>query len=1100
MGNRPCASSLISTCAVALSLIVAGPAWAGPFPIEETFTQSTAGAHWVLGGSATLTASKEAEGWLRLTPAENSQFGFAYDNEAFPSTSGALVEFEYADWGGSGADGLTFFLFNGATTEAEFHPGQPGGSLGYAPCNSASNGLSNAYIGVGFDEYGNFTNLKPLCGLDGEAFLPNHVTVRGSKAETYRLLTSAETAESLRAERTQARRVTIAITPTGKLSVYIRFPDGTYQRVTQGVQLPTAPATLKFGYVASTGSLSDDHEIRQARVAKPTQLTPTITQTGGGKQRGQALTWTATVRNEGPNAAQKASVRTSASEPLADVAWTCEAAGGATCATAAGTGLPNLNAGAMPEGSHLTYKITGAPTAEADYAQMTVEAEPLGEAGELDPEKDKATATTDLTPLFNKAPSFTLAASGLATATPGHALGGGITYSDQWQRCEPSGSSCTNITGAKAATYQTSVTDRGHTIRFTQAATNTAASIVADSPVYEPLPTATITSAPSSYVASTEASLAFTSTTSEASFECSLDEATWSACSSPQSYSGLAAGVHAFSVRASYGGLSGPAPASATWTVELTTPHAPTIISAPPSHSPQSTATFKFSGLEKNDALECQIDNGAWTPCNATAEFATLANGVHHLEARQVDRAGVDSIPTAYTWTIETTPPPEPVATSEPEAETTQTSANFSYSHEPEARIECALDGKPYVDCTSGMSVSSLTEGWHTMAARQVNAAGLVSKVATYRWHVGPKAIPKPKSKSTVTKSKVKHKHRHRHEAKRRKAGLHRTESESEKTKPKPKSGPELIAKPKVETKREREPKSKPTAKPKAQHKPKTTPTPRPKPKPTARTTEPTTEPEPQTSGTIRNAKPKAKVRPKVRTKPKVKTKLVREPKPKPKTHPKPKANPKSSKQAKPTVTPKAETEPNPKTATKRLTQPKPETKPKTKPTQGVAPGPTPAPSPDTQATPKTTPSPTVAPKPAPRGKAKSAPTTAPEPEPSAEAEQKGTSETMPLIGPFAPGSWALVAQARRRVDEAAAEIGDARRVTCIGYTDNSGDNSGNREIGLRRARAVCAALRALGVHASFEAKSGSDTRPLSTNTTAAGRRANRRVELRVVY
>ncbi len=36
------------------------------------------------------------------------------------------MEFEYADWGGSGADGLTFFLFNGSTSEGEFHAGQPG--------------------------------------------------------------------------------------------------------------------------------------------------------------------------------------------------------------------------------------------------------------------------------------------------------------------------------------------------------------------------------------------------------------------------------------------------------------------------------------------------------------------------------------------------------------------------------------------------------------------------------------------------------------------------------------------------------------------------------------------------------------------------------------------------------------------------------------------------------------------------------------------------------------------------------------------------------------------------------------------------------------
>jgi len=703
MGNRTRAAlpakarALVSMLAfaAALALTAASPAWAGPFPIEETFTHAAAGPHWVLGGSSALTASTEAEGWLRLTSAENSQFGFAYDNEAFPSSAGALVEFEYADWGGSGADGLTFFLFNGDTTETEFHPGQPGGSLGYAPCNSASNGLTNAYIGVGFDEYGNFTNLKLQCGLDGEAFQPDHVSVRGSEGEAYKLLSTAETAESLRAERSQARRVTIAITPAGKLSVYIRFPDGTYQHVTQGFQLPAAPATLKFGYVASTGSLNDNHEIRQARVLEPTQLTPTISKTGGGGKRGEALTWTAVVRNEGPNAAQKAGIRASSGEqPIANVAWTCESAGGAACAASSGSGLPDLDAGAMPEGSSLTYKITGTPTAAANYAQMTVEAEPLGEAGELDPEKDKATSTSELTPLFDKAPVFTLAASGLASATPGSALGGGVAYGYQWQRCEASGSACVNIAGAQALAFQTTSADREHTIRFTQTATNTAGSAVADSAVYEPLPTATITSAPASYVASADATLTFTSATGEASFECSLDGGAWSACTSSKSYTGLAAGSHTFSVRASYGGLGAPTHPSASWTVELTRPHAPTIVSAPASHSAVSTSTFKFGDLEKNDALECSLDQGAWAPCSATTELAALADGVHHIEARQVDRAGLTSTASGYTWTIQTGAPPAPLITSAPEEETTQASAQFSFSHEAEATIECSVDGK----------------------------------------------------------------------------------------------------------------------------------------------------------------------------------------------------------------------------------------------------------------------------------------------------------------------------------------------------------------------------------------------------------------------
>ena len=79
-----------------------------------------------------------------------------------------LVQFDYATWGGTGADGLAFFLYDGSTSSGSFHAGASGGSLGYASCNSTP-GLSNAYIGVGFDEFGNFTNLGAICGLDGTA-------------------------------------------------------------------------------------------------------------------------------------------------------------------------------------------------------------------------------------------------------------------------------------------------------------------------------------------------------------------------------------------------------------------------------------------------------------------------------------------------------------------------------------------------------------------------------------------------------------------------------------------------------------------------------------------------------------------------------------------------------------------------------------------------------------------------------------------------------------------------------------------------------------------------------------------------------------------
>lgn len=1038
--------------------LAASPAWAeDPFPIQEGFTNTAFGTSWRHGGSAELTAKTVAEdgtGWLRLTPAEDNKFGYAYDDDAFPSVDGALVEFEYADWGGTGADGLTFFFFNGNTTEGEFHTGQAGGSLGYAPCHSETNGLTKAYIGVGFDEYGNFTNLKPLCGLDGEEFLPNHVSVRGSEAEKYKLLTTVATTESLKAERSQARHVSITVTPAGKLSVYIRYPDGTYQTVTENYQLPAAPATLKFGYVGSTGGSTDDHEIRQVVVVKPTQLTPTVQQTGGGHEREEPLTWTAVVNNEGPNPTKSEHVSASTgSQTLSNVSWTCEGVGGAECPAASGTGLPNAEGGAMPEGSNLIFKITGTPPAGANYAQMTIESKPTGDTGELDPEKETATAITNLTPLFNTQPSFTLAASGLATATPGTALGGGVSYAYHWQRCEPNGESCTDIAGAEAITYHTTSADRGHTIRFSEIATNTAASTTAYTPAYEPLPATTITAAPSRYVGTGTAVFSFTTATAEASFECQLDSDAWEACGSPKEYTGLTEGRHTFSVRAVYGGLSDPNPpmvewtvetapppkptitpghaslspsdqesftfgelvsgdtlecqldggaweactspteytglangshelnvrqvnkagidsevASYTWTIDTTPPRPPTITSAPSSPSAQTNPVFTFGDLEEGDTLECRLHGQEWARCNASTELTGLSDGEHKLEARQVSPAGVDSEVTAYTWTIDATPPPPPTAILTPEAESTQPGGRFEFSHEPGTTVECSVNGGPYVECTAGLSLTGLSEGWQTVTARQLSAAGVVSQVSTYRWHVGARATPRgPATRLTArlgARATVRDNRTVNVGCLLNRGALH------------------------VCTVR-------------AYH---------------------------DLAGhwmdvgygrvTIGKTGPRAGV---------VHVALN--------------------------------------ALGRRLLVGRLDGLYVTLETEGS----------------------------------------------TFEGSLLHANELgvhlypqhiliIPIVWPFETARSLLVGQARRIVEHAAQEIRHARRVTCIGNTDDRGTFSYNLGLGLRRAQTVCRTLRALGVHARFKLETRGDGRPLAANDTAAGRALNRRVELLVSY
>lgn len=291
------------TCVVVFWLVGIAPTLGQiGFPYCETFQTPGTQARTIFGGDARLT-----EGVLRLTSNQNDQRGFVYIDVPFPSSYGLKVEFEFFIYGGIGlfqADGLSMYLFDGDTPS--FSPGGFGGSLGYAQRGNEP-GLSKAYLGVGFDVFGNFGNTTEgrvggFSSLDQNGRAPNSIVLRGpgSGFTGYPFVVGRKTMETgtdkdgfnpgaqfpISSGGSGTSRVTDPMKP-GYRRVNLELqpdPDGNGFFITVTMLVTTqdnlprqitifdrpfnfpAPKNLKIGFAASTGGFNNFHEIRNLKV------------------------------------------------------------------------------------------------------------------------------------------------------------------------------------------------------------------------------------------------------------------------------------------------------------------------------------------------------------------------------------------------------------------------------------------------------------------------------------------------------------------------------------------------------------------------------------------------------------------------------------------------------------------------------------------------------------------------------------------------------------------------------------------------------------------------------------------------------------------
>ena len=242
-------------------------------------------------------------------------------------------------------------------------------------------------------------------------------------------------------------------------------------------------------------------------------------------------------------------------------------------------------------------------------------------------------------------------------------------------------------------------------------------------------PDTTITGGPSGDITTGSTSFTFVSSEAGSTFECSLDSAAFTPCSSGDSVSGYGFGNHTFQVRAiDQAGNVDASPDSRSFTyidANDTTGPVVQITSAPPAVTNDTTATVAFTVDDPTATVTCKVDSGPAGPCTSPFTTAPLSDGSHTITVTATDPSHNVGQAVA-TFIVDTSPPDTSIDDGPTGTIYNATTATFSFSSsEPASTFECSLDSSTFQSCTSP-DVVPITAGSHTFQVRAIDGAGNV--------------------------------------------------------------------------------------------------------------------------------------------------------------------------------------------------------------------------------------------------------------------------------------------------------------------------------------------------------------------------------------
>lgn len=241
-------------------------------------------------------------------------------------------------------------------------------------------------------------------------------------------------------------------------------------------------------------------------------------------------------------------------------------------------------------------------------------------------------------------------------------------------------------------------------------------------------------------LAGTSTSVTFSTTGSPTSVTCALDAGAATACSSGQSYSGLAPGLHYVTVTAT-NATGSDAKVVNFSVVDNTAPTAPTGVAA--TGITTGSATINWSASTDNVGVTgYEVFRGA-TSLGTTAGTNLAITGLacsttYSITVRARDASGNwSAASTAYSLTTTTCPAPVVTITSPTAAQafaetTTSVTLNFTATGSPTSTT-CKLDAGAPGPCTTGQTFGGLAQGPHSILVSATNVGGTATATVNFR-------------------------------------------------------------------------------------------------------------------------------------------------------------------------------------------------------------------------------------------------------------------------------------------------------------------------------------------------------------------------------